>query len=108
MRYHFGLGVGHLYVRPPTLAGSHESTSENLHPLDVSEADLALGEDDSEACSELVWVPDEENDMGSGSEHSLDHGEDEEDDTELQDDVLEDEELNTVAEMYGLDFVVSY
>jgi hypothetical protein len=95
VRYHFGLGVGHLYARHAASTGVDEPASECLQPVDIS--DLELGENDDGIFSELGGVNDNEEDVVSGSEHSLDLSDD---DSEDEEDGFNDEEACEMNELY--------
>ena len=105
MRYHFGLGVGHVYTRRADSNALSEPLSEDSHLMDIS--DLEFEEAAGGASSGLgldVEVANE--DLDSGSEHSLDRY-DSEGNTNWEEDNFDDEELGARVEMYGLDFLAN-
>ena len=98
MQYHIGLGVGHIYACHAALTGFDEPISKNL--MDISDSEFEG--DDNGAFSGSDEASDE--DMRSGSEHSLDRY-NSDDDTNKGDFDFDDEEVSEMIEMYRSDFL---
>jgi hypothetical protein len=105
IRYHFGLGVGHLYARQAS-TGLGKPASEYLHSVDVSNPELGEDDSDDNIASGLGGVTNDNDDAVSGSEHSMDLSDDDLDDDSWEEDGSDNEELGKMAEMYGLHNII--
>ena len=104
IRYHFGLGVGHLYARQAS-TGLGKPASEYLHSVDVSNPELGEDDSDDNIASGLGGVTNDD-DAVSGSEHSMDLSDDDLDNDSWEEDGSDNEELGEMAEMYGLHNII--
>lgn len=95
MRYHFGLGVGHLYTRPQALhSETSEEDSELLSPgLGSALGDDEEGENDDEVT--MNGMAEEGGDLGDDLDDLDDH-----DDEIAEADLSDDEEFLAHQEMY--------
>ena len=97
MRYHFGLGVGHIYSRHSAAGGSDHSPGDSTQECDLGECDNEPLHEGNEPCgiaNETVHSGQEESSSDS------DGGTD--DDEDSQEDPIDDEELYATEEMYWL------
>jgi hypothetical protein len=98
MRYHFGLGVGHVYAHRLATFDRSAPESRQDPPVEVSESELQEDEDQAPPDFEVA-EPEEE----LRSVHSFDLSDDSGDCSNWED-RLDNEELDAMDEMYGFVF----
>jgi hypothetical protein len=108
MRYHLGLGVGHICTDSQQASRFDRTAAEGSpeHNMDVSGLDSAQNDDQLDCGSDSLDVahdiPEE-----SGSEHSLDLSDSDSGDSQRSEgDGFHDEEFEGMHEMYGPDYFV--
>ncbi|KIM74574.1 hypothetical protein PILCRDRAFT_14341 [Piloderma croceum F 1598] len=99
MRYHYGLGVGHVYAHCPSSTGAQQSAEETLLDEDVEAS--ASDREASQMENEDRAAADSDSFSESGSEHSLDRYDDSD---ALAEDPEDDGDDGAMDEMYGSDY----
>jgi hypothetical protein len=102
MRYHVGLGVGHVYAHRSSTTESDQAVKDSSQEEDMEtsnpESVEAEGEDRAGSTTSSDSIVDSE----SGSEHSLDR--DNDSDSGKSEDLHDSDEDDAMDEMYGSDY----
>jgi hypothetical protein len=100
MRYHIGLGVGHVYTQRPSATGSNQQSTGSTTDIDDMEIefDPDYETNDPSGQRETTEVGFE----GSDDDSSDTGGDDNDNSQDDGDDSLSDEEFLMQEEMYGL------
>ena len=98
MRYHYGLGVGHVYAHCPSSTGAQQSAESLLdEDMEASTSDREASQMENEDRA----AADSDSFSESGSEHSLDRYDDSD---ALAEDPEDDGDDGAMDEMYGSDY----